>query len=79
MTVAHLDLVGGLKAIKLVQQLQHGSLHFRVPTAAAAAAVTPGTANAVYLIHEDDAGSMLPARNFSIGITTVMVTINKLL
>ena len=57
----YLDLVGGLKTIQLVQQLQHGPLDLRVSTATAATAVTPGTADAVHLIHEDDAGGMLPA------------------
>ncbi len=54
----HLDLVGGLKAVQLVEQLQHGTLHLAVT--AASAVVCARTTNAVHLIHEDDAGRMLP-------------------
>ncbi len=56
----HLDLVGGLKSVQLVEQLQHGALHLAV--AAAAAAVCARAAYAVHLVHEDDAGCMLPAQ-----------------
>mmetsp|Transcript_31970 Transcript_31970/g.75966 ORF Transcript_31970/g.75966 Transcript_31970/m.75966 type:complete len:221 (+) Transcript_31970:65-727(+) len=49
----HLDLVGGLEPVELVQELQHGPLHLAVP-AAAAAAVAPRRPNAVDLVHEDD-------------------------
>lgn len=67
---SHLDLVSGLEAVKLVEQLQHGTLHLRVATAATA--VTPGTANAVHLVHEDDAGRMLPEQTtMPLGITII--------
>ena len=78
MPVAYLDLVGGLKSIKLVQQLQHGSLHFRVPATAATATVASGAANAVHLIHENDARSMLPVSNLSIITTVATCTLSKL-
>ena len=63
---ADLDFVGGLKSVQLVEQLQHGPLHLRVPAPTAATAVTPGTTDAVHLIHENDAGGMLPARTNSL-------------
>ena len=55
---AHLDLVRCLKAVKLVEQLKHGALHLAV--AAARAALTARAADAVHLVHEDDARRMLP-------------------
>ena len=56
----HLDFVCGLKAVQLVKQFQHGALHLAVATATAA--VCARAAYAVHLIHEDDAGCMLPAQ-----------------
>ena len=57
--VPRLDFVGGLKTVQLIQQLQHRALHLGV--AAPAAALHPGRPYAVHLVHEDDAGRMLPA------------------
>lgn len=55
-----LDFIGGLETVQLIQQLQHGPLHFRIP-ATATTTVAPGTADAVHLVHEDNAGGVLPA------------------
>lgn len=55
----HLDLVGRLKAVQLVEQLQHRALHLAV--AATAAALSARGADAVNLIHEDDGRGVLPA------------------
>ena len=79
-----LDLVGSLKAVQLIQQLQHGSLHFRIP-ATATTAVAPGAANAVHFVHENDAWCMLPAlqqhsnssRQYDPKIVTVFLRQNK--
>ncbi|KAI6764693.1 hypothetical protein HG531_012580 [Fusarium graminearum] len=46
-----LDVLGGLETIKLVQQLQHGSLHFGV---SARRALHSRGSNTVDFIHEDD-------------------------
>jgi len=48
----HLDLVGGLKAVELVEQLEHGSLDLAVT--AAARVLRPRRSDRVDLIHEDD-------------------------
>jgi hypothetical protein len=58
MRAVHLDLVRGLKAIQLVQKLEHGALHFAVP--ASTAVVHSRGADAVHLVHEDDAWSVFP-------------------
>lgn len=34
-TAPHLDLIGGLKSVQLVEQLQHRALHLAVTAAAA--------------------------------------------
>ncbi len=56
---ACLDLIGGLEAVQLVEQLEHGALDLAV--AAAAAVVGARAADAVHLVHENDAGRVLPA------------------
>ena len=53
----HLDVLGGLEAVKLIEELQHGPLDLAVP---ASAGLYPGGADAVDLVHEDDAGRVLP-------------------
>lgn len=53
---SHLDVLGGLKAIQLVEELQHGPLHLTVSTRAS---LQPGRADRVDLVHEDDGGRML--------------------
>ena len=57
----HLDLVGCLKAVQLVQQLQHGALHLTVPATTPATAALSSTADGVDLVHENDRGGVLPA------------------
>ena len=52
----HLDVLGGLEAVKLIEELQHGPLDLAVP---ASAGLYPGGADAVDLVHEDDAGGVL--------------------
>jgi hypothetical protein len=61
---AHLDLVGGLEAVQLVEELQHGALHLGVP--AAAAVVRACAADAVHLVHEDDGRRVLPAKRATV-------------
>ena len=52
-----LDAIGGLEAVQLVQQLHHRSLHLVL----AAVALAPRAADAVDLVHEDQARLVLSA------------------
>ena len=51
-----LDVLGGFEAVELVEQFEHGALDLGV---AAAAALDARGADAVDLVHEDDAGGVL--------------------
>ena len=67
----HLDLIGCLKAVQLIQQLQHGALHLTVPATTPATAALSRTANGVHLVHENDRGGVLPAGVFEMRITSM--------
>ena len=54
----HLDLVARLEAVELVEELEHGALHLRVPAARAARA-----ADGVNLVHEKNSGRVLPGHH----------------
>ena len=51
-----LDVLRSLEAVQLVEQLEHGALHFGVT---AAAGLDPGRSDGVDLVHEDDGGRVL--------------------
>ena len=57
----HLDVLGGLEAVELVEELQHGPLHLGVPPAATA--LYPRGADGVDLVHEDDGGRVLSSHH----------------
>ena len=59
-TPFYLDVLGGLKAVKLVEELQHRALDLAVPTRAPLQA---GGADGVDLIHEDDGGRVFPGHH----------------
>ena len=56
----HLDVLGGLKAVQLIEELQHGPLDLAV---SAAAGLDPGAPDAVNLVHKDDGGGVLPGHH----------------
>mmetsp|Transcript_35283 Transcript_35283/g.77247 ORF Transcript_35283/g.77247 Transcript_35283/m.77247 type:complete len:206 (+) Transcript_35283:531-1148(+) len=56
----HLDSLRRLKSIQLVQQLQHGSLHFGITAGLTILSLGPDGIN---LIHEDNGWSMLTRHN----------------
>mmetsp|Transcript_38171 Transcript_38171/g.107902 ORF Transcript_38171/g.107902 Transcript_38171/m.107902 type:complete len:380 (+) Transcript_38171:280-1419(+) len=56
----HLDVLGRLEAVELVEQLEHGPLHLGV---AALLALHPAGADRVDLVHEDDGGGVLPGHD----------------
>ena len=53
--IPHLDIFGCLKAIQLIEELQHGPLHLRVSSAPG---LNSGGANGVDFVHEDDGRSV---------------------
>ena len=54
---SYLNVLSGLKAVELIEQLEHSPLHLRV---AARARLDSSRADAVNFVHEDDGGCMLP-------------------
>ena len=52
----HLDVLGCLEPVQLIEELQHGPLYLAV---SAAARLYPGTADAVDLVHEDNGRGVL--------------------
>ena len=67
----HLDVLGGLEAVKLIEELQHGPLDLAVPPSAG---LYPGGADAVDLVHEDDAGGVLSTSVVSRPVLSVSVS-----
>eukprot|EP00050_Salpingoeca_kvevrii_P006166 m.287788 g.287788 ORF g.287788 m.287788 type:complete len:445 (-) comp11847_c0_seq1:145-1479(-) len=57
-----LDVLGGLKTIELVEQLQHGALDLAI-AATTAAAVHAARADGINLIHKDDRGGLLTSHD----------------
>jgi len=53
------DCLGGFESVKLIEQLKHSSLHFRV----ASLSVHPRASDRIDLIDEDNAGRMLTCHN----------------
>lgn len=60
MTASHLDVLGGLEPIQLVEELQHSSLHL---TVSSWSSLQPRRADGVDLIHEDDGGCVFPGHD----------------
>mmetsp|Transcript_11163 Transcript_11163/g.19080 ORF Transcript_11163/g.19080 Transcript_11163/m.19080 type:complete len:284 (-) Transcript_11163:605-1456(-) len=57
----HLNFVGGLKTVQLVEKLEHRALNFRVT--ASAAALHASRADGIDLVHENDRRGVLPGHD----------------
>ncbi len=59
-SVRYLDVLGGLEAVQLIEQLQHRPLHLTVTTWATLQARRP---DGVDLVHEDDGGGVFSSHD----------------
>ena len=71
-----LDILGGLEAVELVEELEHGALHLRV--AARRAALGARRADRVDLVHEDDRRRVLARHHEQLAHLPILIYLYKI-